>query len=392
MILFLLKNLFFTILGLQNVCRDVIDDVIVHYDDGRHSELKPLNPRFCRCTSYIPNVINSQYDECYKCSKNRWNTFYFNYQNLNDRGFSDSCSVLEQFRAYNFSKIRMISHFQNRNLSTERLSNDSHTNFLPSICLSKSLNSHGLFDIKIAFNNYQKVDYSSLFNRTTFSVKLFEVGFKNSSKYKGELMGIKQPILVLEKTFPQMSTFFEILNRRDAKYLMELYVNQKSPFCERENECVEETNYNNKFQCLKCNKLVTIFNLKKELNENIRKQTNENLEFSISNLLDSNLVQNEIFKCASNEIYSSMLEKTRTLRHSDANIPDLYSYIFPYDFNIESLQLPFDYIENKINAFPDFSIYLQIFGIVLLIVVILVVLYGFYLLIKKECKYQIHLN
>ena len=181
-------------------------------------------------------------------------------------------------------------------------------------------------------------------------------------------MGIKR-ILVKEKTLPQMTNFVEILNIRAAKYIMELYVNQKSPFCERENECVEETNYSNKFQCLKCNKLVTIFNLKKELNENIRKQTIENLEFPISNLFDSTLVRrNEIFKCASNGIYSSMLEKTRTLRHSDAKIPDLYSYILPNDFNIDSIQLPFDYIENKSNVFPDFSIYLQIFRIVLFIV------------------------
>ena len=291
---------------------------------------------------------------------------------MNDSGFSDSCGVLEQFRVYNFSKIQMKSRFQGQNLSTERLSNTQNnekhvfkSNILPSICLSKSFNSHGLFDIQIAFNNYQKVDYSSLFNRTTFTIKFFEVEFKNSSKYP---------------------------NLRSAKYLFELFVNQKSPFCDRENECVEETNSSNKFKCLKCNKLATVFNLKKELNENIRKQTNERLEYSVSNLFDSKLLQNEIFKCSSNEIYSSVLEKTRTLRHSDSNIPDLYSYILPYDFNVDSLQLPFDYIDNKLNAFPDYSIYLQIFGIVLLIVVILFVLYRFYLLIKKECKYQKNSN
>ena len=61
---------------------------------------------------------------------------------------------------YDFNQTSISTQFQQKNLSDKRFptyeSSNFEQNYLPSICLSKSLNSNGLFNVKILFNDFIK--------------------------------------------------------------------------------------------------------------------------------------------------------------------------------------------------------------------------------------------
>ena len=189
------------------------------------------------------------------------------------------------------------------------------------------------------FNDHRNTQYSSLFDGTTFGFKLYEIQVKISSNHTGSIIRVVEPKFLLENNLIQVSKLFEFPNLRHGNYLTELFINQKSPYCNVSNQCVEESHFNNQFKCVKCNKLIVVFNLKKNIYKIFKNETNQDLTYSVSDLIDLKNVHDEIFKCALNGIYSN----------------DLYSFIVPFDSTIDSLRLPFHFVDRELDFNLDVS-------------------------------------
>ncbi len=62
-----------------------------------------------------------------------------------------------------------------------------------------------------------------------------------------------------------IENLIELQGLTHGKHLIEIDIEQKSSLCSNLDECVVESKLKNEFECVKCKKIITIFNLRKEI-------------------------------------------------------------------------------------------------------------------------------
>ena len=97
------------------------------------------------------------------------------------------------------------------------------------------------------FNDHRNTQYSSLFDGTTFVFKLYEIQLKISSNYTGSVITVVESKFLSDNNLVQVSNLVEFFNLRHGNYLIEIFINQKSPYCNISNQCVEESHLKNQY-------------------------------------------------------------------------------------------------------------------------------------------------
>jgi len=178
--------------------------------------------------------------------------------------------------------------FSNTNLANERFQNDmlwkrleridvssssrrlSNRNFLPTMCfnVTSSATRKYFFNVAIVLNDVHKTAQSSLFERSAYTIKLYHVTYKrraNSFYSRFDLNGVikvDSKLLVASTTLVHAGDMIEIDELKQGVYMIEMSPVEKSQMCNGASDlCVDESPDRNQPQCVKCNKLVTIFAL-----------------------------------------------------------------------------------------------------------------------------------
>ena len=250
-------------------------------------------------------------------------------------------------------------------------------NLLPSLCFSTTLSKvAGLYNVKLVFNDYQRTAVSSLFYEATrFSFRLYRIEFKDESTPQnpidmGTFVSIKSPphLLYTSNDNVRLTDLIEFNDMQPGRYVLEMSVKQApNEMCPNENECVDESNKNNKFQCVKCNKILTVFTLKKEtivssqystylpLHKKFTHCSHGNFKASVSASIDYGMLRksNEKYLCSFTSLYAPVTElenKKRLNNFRETYTPlrtsdHIYSLVVAGDFNLSSFKLPFNHVD-----------------------------------------------
>ena len=218
----------------------------------------------------------------------------------------------------------------------------TNRNLMPSLCVSRTF-AKGVFSAMLLFHDDQRVAQSSLFEETTYSFELYHVMYNGAPSFRNrvennDLFKILPPKLVAKKESVLLKNLIIASNLNQGKYMLALNVKQKSRMCQEPNECVDESNLRTRFQCVKCNKLVTVFNvLKKAV---IEKNTGCSLQSSSLTIdikpdIDYKSLNEVNFDCAKKSEFYPNIKLA-----SDQNPHSVYSFVLPPDFDLSKLMLP----------------------------------------------------
>ena len=124
-------------------------------------------------------------------------------------------------------------------------------------------------------------------------------------------------------------------------------MHQKSRMCPEPDECVDESNLRTRFQCVKCNKLVTVFNMHKKAV--VEKNTGCSLQSSTLTIevkpdIDYMSLHKVNFDCAKKSEFYPDIKLP-----SDHNPHTVYSFVLPSDFDLRKLMLPYDIYDEELS-------------------------------------------
>jgi hypothetical protein len=252
------------------------------------------------------------------------------------------CNKIDQFKIQDFSKVQMKTSFQSQlsNLKKDR-------NFLPSVCMTNSLN-----NVKIILNDHKRVAQSSLRSQS-YNYSLYKIDFDISNiapnQKQGSLVNIMNTTVVDENVGINASKILTLKGLNYGKYLLKTLIEETSLICStKSGGCMTESTLNNEFECIKCSKLLTIFNLQRDKNRQISKNCPGDQKLFESSVTDIDYQDFEEFKCSVNAIYGQESEK----------IPDIYSYVVDADFEVDekNFKIPFDKLDENLACNEGFAL------------------------------------
>mgnify|MGYP001810400227 CR=1 FL=1 len=299
----------------------------------------------------------------------------------------------------------VVSHFQSVRLSDKRRhaieNQEASKDYLPRLCVNflydrqKTNNYH----LIMMLNDKFRMANTAYFQGTYYELTLFKYSYKSYEKKCNERRRNVYDTLQLEplvKSFKieNLKDRIELRNIRHGNYLIELIPVMNNSLCEEKTMCLAESSENNRFRCVKCQKLITRLVLHDQVFDerasiSLRPEMAHALELSLISAADAELKytskQLTAFDCAieSSTFQKNLLFSVRVSMSNKNNASSstygepkemnkcgqVFSAVAPIEFNLNELRLFCDCLKS-----PSTQIIVPSYAYIIIIVSVLFIL------------------